>query len=114
MTLLIIILVVLLSHRCNVDQSPLTFAINTKTTYELLESKNSENRHKKVWVSRPGPGLDKRKCSSQVCFLSPGLQSRICAIVNETGKIISAAEKSSWHPVHGLIPSFALWVEGTL
>ena len=80
------------------NQSPLPFAINTKTTYEHVEPKSPENRHKKIWVSRPGSGLDKRQCSLQVCFRPSGLQPQIAVIFRGKGKKISAAEKSSWHP----------------
>ena len=83
------------TQRFNVDQSPLPFAINTKTTYEHVEPKNPENRHKKIWVSQPGSGLDKRQCSLQVCFRPSGLQPKIAVIFRGKGKKISAAEKSS-------------------
>ena len=76
----------------------LSFAINTQPTYELVQPKNLENRHKKVWVSQPGSGLDKRQCSLKVCFRPSGFQPRIDVIFRVTGKRISAAEKSSGHP----------------
>ena len=37
------------TQRFNVDQSPLPFAINMKTTYEHVEPKNPENRHTKKY-----------------------------------------------------------------
>ena len=47
----------------NVDQSPLPFAIYVKKTYEQITPGDKENRNKKVWVSQPYSGADKRQCS---------------------------------------------------
>ena len=79
------------------DQSPLPFAIDTKKTYEHIEPKNPENRHKKIWVSQPGTGLEKRQCTLQICLRPEGQQPRVGIIFRGLGKRISAVEKSSWH-----------------
>lgn len=86
------------TQRFNVDQSPLPFAIDTKKTYELIEPKNPENRNKKIWVSQPGSGLEKRQCTLQVCFRPEGEQPKVGIIFRGQGKRISEVEKSSWHP----------------
>ena len=86
------------AQRLNVDQSPLPFAIDTKRTYEHIEPKKTENRHKKIWVSQPGSGLEKRQCTLQICFRPEGQQPRVCIIFRGLGKRISDVEKSSWHP----------------
>lgn len=85
------------AQRYNVDQSPLPFAIDTKKTYEHIEPKNPENRNKKVWVSQPGAGLEKRQCTLQICFRPEGQQPRVSVIFRGQGKRLSAVEKASWH-----------------
>ena len=85
-------------QRLNVDQSPLPFVIDTKTTYEHVEPRSKENRHKKVWVSQPGSGLGKRQCTLQICFRPEGEQPKIGIIFRSMGKRISEAEKLPWHP----------------
>ena len=81
----------------NVDQSPLPFVIDTKKTYKLLDKKNPENKNKKVWVSQPTPGFEKRQCTLQICVRAAGQQLRIAIIFRGKGLRISAAEKASWH-----------------
>ena len=67
-------------QRLNVDQSPLPFVIDTKTTYEHVEPRSKENRHKKVWASQPGSGLEERQCTLQICFHPEGEQPKIVII----------------------------------
>ena len=64
----------------NVDQSPLPFAIDVKKAYEQILPGDKENRNKKVWVSQPYSGADKRQCSLNVCFRPEGEQPRIAVI----------------------------------
>ena len=80
----------------NADQSPVPFAIDTKKTYELLDKKNPENKNKKVWVSQPTLGLEKRQCTLQICARAAGQQPRIAIIFRGKGLRISAGEKASW------------------
>ena len=82
--------------RFNVDQVPLLFAIDHKTTYEV-DIPREEKRQHKVWVSNPGSGLEKHQCTLQVGF-SPGDDSlRISVIFRGKGKRISADEKAAYH-----------------
>ena len=50
--------------RYNVDQVPLPFAMDVKTTYEM----GTVGHKDKVWVRQPGSGLEKRQCTLQLCF----------------------------------------------
>ena len=45
-------------QRFNVDQSPLSFAVDTKSTHESVEP---GSRYHKVWIAQPGSGLDKHQ-----------------------------------------------------
>ena len=83
------------NQRFNVDQSPLPFAVETKRTYEIIDSK--ESRHHKVWISQPGSGLDKRQCTLQVCFRPSGEQPRIGIIFRGKGMRITDDERNAWH-----------------
>ena len=85
-------------ERFNVDQSPCPFAVNVKKTYEMIELGNPENRYRKVWISQPGSGLDKRQCTLQVCFRPTGKQPRLAVIFRGTGKRITEAEKAASDP----------------
>ena len=78
-------------QRWNVDQVPLPFAIDMKTTYERPLDKNE-----KVWVGIPGSGLDKRQATLQLCT-SPEGDLRAEIIFRGTGKRISKVEKQSYH-----------------
>ena len=79
--------------RFDVDQVPLPFVVDRKTTYEVVVSKAQKKDHK-VWASQPRSGLDKRQCSLQVCF-SPEDNVRVGIIFRATGKRISDEEKQS-------------------
>ena len=68
------------SQRYNVDQSPLSFVINTKKTYKQIQPKNKENRNKTVWISQPALGLEKCQCTLQICFCPEVKQPRISVI----------------------------------
>ena len=78
-------------QRWNVDQVPLPFAIDMKTTYERPLDKNE-----KVWVGIPGSGLDKRQATLQLCT-SPEGDLRAEIIFRGGGKRISKIEKQSYH-----------------
>ena len=77
-------------------QSPLPFAIDVKKTYEQILPGDKENRNKKVWVSQPYSGADKRQCSLNVCFRPEGEQPRIAIVFRGQGKRISQLEKQAW------------------
>ena len=83
-------------RRFNVDQVPVPFAIDSKTTYEVNLSK-SEKRDHRVWVANPGLGLDRRQCTLQVC-ISPESKADIAIIVRGSGKRNSADEIKAYHP----------------
>ena len=83
-------------RRFNVDQVPMPFAIDSKTTYEVNLSK-AEKRDHRVWVTNPGSGLGKRQCTLQVC-ISPESKVRIAFIFRGYGKRISADKIRAYHP----------------
>ena len=83
------------AQRFNVDQVPLPFAIDTKTTYEEPVAKEKRKDHK-VWVAQPGSGLEKRQCSLQVCFSPVKDRCRIAIIFRGKGKI-SEDERLAYH-----------------
>ena len=84
------------AQRINVDQVPLPFAIDRKTTYEPKVTKENRKDHK-VWVANPGPGLEKRQCTLQIAFSPVGSKLRIAIIFRGTGKRISEDEKAAYH-----------------
>jgi hypothetical protein len=85
------------SRRYNVDQVPMPFAIDRKTTYEVNVPKEERRAHR-VWVSNPGSGLDKRQCSLQVCFSPEDNTVKVGIIFRGTGTRIKADEKAAYHP----------------
>ena len=68
-------------QRFNVDQVPLPFVLDKKTTYERPLSQNE-----KVWIAMPGSGLDKRQCTLQICFSPEGYHVKIEIIFGEKAK----------------------------
>ena len=78
-------------QRLNVDQVPLPFALDKKTTYERPLSQNE-----KVWIAMPGSGLDKRQCTLQICFSPEGNHVKIEIIFRGKGKV-SKLEKKAYH-----------------
>ena len=72
------------------------FAVNVKKTYEMTEPGNLENRYRKVRISQPGSGLDKRQCTLQICFRPTGKQPSLAVIFRGTGKRNTEAEKGAW------------------
>ena len=79
-------------QRFNVDQSPLCFAIDVKKTCEQIKP---VEKKKKVWVSQPYSGADKRQYSLNVCFRPEGDQPRIVVIFCGQEKRISQVEKQA-------------------
>ena len=82
-------------QRFNVDQSPLPFVIEKKSTYEELPDKNESRQHK-VWISQPGAGLEKRQCSLQIVFRPEGQQPRIAIVFRGKG-FITEDERQAYH-----------------
>ena len=96
-------------QRLNFDQSPLPFVVGTTRTYDHVD-KDIDQHDNKVWISQPGSGLDKCKCTLQICFRPTGKQPRLDVIFCGTGKCISQDEKptiqtpmSSIKKMHGQI-----------
>ena len=79
-------------QRLNLDQVPLPFVLDNKTTYETPLGRNE-----KCWIACPGSGLDKRQCSLQICFSPENNQVRTEIIFRGTGKNIKQMEKRSYH-----------------
>ena len=77
-------------RRFNVDQTPLPFVIDRKTTYQESTPKGKKE---KVWISQPSCGLEKRQCTLQICFSPVKDKCRVAIIFRGTGKRISADEK---------------------
>ena len=66
---------------------------------------------KKVLISQPGEGLDKRQCSLQIRFSREGKQPQLGIMFCGAGKCISEDERSSWHKdVHVFFQENA-WVD---
>ena len=82
-------------RRFSVDQVPMPFAIDSKTTYKVNLSKAEKGDHG-VWVANPGSGLDKPQCTLQVC-ISPESKVRIASIFRGSGKRISGDEINAYH-----------------
>ena len=56
------------------DQVPLPFVVNQETIYD-------DKGSKRVWVSQPTSGLDKKKATLQLCIRGSGKRSVKPAIV---------------------------------
>ena len=76
----------LLHERLTVDQSPLPFVVNVKKTYDYVEPGKSKEHN--TWISQPGSGLDKRKCTLQMMVRGDGRQPRLAIIFRGKGKRI--------------------------
>lgn len=76
--------------RFNVDQVPMLFAIDCKTTCEVNLEKEDKRNHP-VWLTNSGSGLEKRQCTLKICF-SP--ESKVCTdiIFRETDNRVSGNE----------------------
>ena len=61
-------------QRFNLGRSSISFVIDSKKTYEIIEP---GDRYQKTWVSQPSSGLDERQCTLQVCTRGDGLQPNI-------------------------------------
>ena len=80
--------------RLNVDQSPSPFVFDSNRTYH---QSTEDQVNEKVWILKPGAGLDKRQCSLQICFSSEGKQPPLGIVFRGAGKRISEDERSYWH-----------------
>lgn len=77
-------------ERWNVDQVPLAFVNGMLDTWDKRGAK-------RVAISQPFAGLEKRQCTMQVIF-GPGEKTmRISVIFRGTGKRISPVEKAAYH-----------------
>ena len=92
-------------QRFNVDQVPMPFILDKKTTYE-----SPKGRNEKVWIACPGSGLEKRQCSLQLCF-SPENDVRIEIIFRGKGKRITEMEKRSYHQSVDIYWQDSAWVD---
>ena len=64
----------------NVHQPPLPFASHVKKTFEQVIQGSKENRNRKICLSQPFSGANKRQCSRNICFRLDGEQPRIAVI----------------------------------
>lgn len=55
--------------RYSLDQVPVPFVINQKSSFTLASDKQ-------VRLTQPAPGLDKRQCTIQRCFRAGGIRCR--------------------------------------
>ena len=99
-------------RRFNVDQVPMSFAIDTKSTYEVNVPKEDRRNHR-VWVAHPGSGLEKRQCTLQVCT-SPECKVRIAIIFRSSEKRISSDEIKAYHPDVDVYWQGNAWADTTL
>jgi len=83
------------NRRFNVDQVPMPFAIDSKTTYEIEVPKGKKRDHR-VWIANPGSGLENRQYTLQVC-ISPESKIHIAIIFRGSGKRIPADEIKAYH-----------------
>jgi DDE superfamily endonuclease len=78
------------NRRYNLDQVPLPFVVDLKTTIE-------EVGVQAVRIAQNQPGLDKRFCTLQVCFRPDcQIQPKPTIIFRGKGLRISAVEKAAW------------------
>ena len=83
------------TERFNVDQTPMSFAVDVKRTYEVSEPRQ---KHSKTWISQPGSGLEKRQCTIPGCSRADGKQPKIAIIFRGKGECVRHDEKDAWHP----------------
>ena len=95
-------------QRTNVDQVPLPFALDKKTTYE-----KPMNRDEKVWISLPGAGLEKRQCTLQLSF-SPEDDLKVEIIFRGGGKRIKDCEKKAYHKSVDVYWQKNAWADTTM
>ena len=98
-------------RRFNVDQTPLPFVIDRKTTYQESAPKGKKE---KVWISQPSCGLEKRQCTLQVCFSPVKDKCRVAIIFRGTGKRISADEKKAYHKGVDVYWQGCAWADRTV
>ena len=81
-------------QRLNVDQSPLSFVVNVKKTYDYVEPGKSKEHS--TWISQPGSGLDKRQCTLQVMFRGDGRQPCLAIIFRGKGNGGVYFQENAW------------------
>ena len=109
------------SKRFNVDQVPLPFSIQPKSTYEVPLSSGKQRKDHGIWVAQLGNGLDNRQSTLQLCF-SPEKVVKPALIFRGKGKRISKDELMAydkdvdvyWQPNAWADTNFCLeWIKGT-
>ena len=107
--------------RFNVDQVPLPFSIQPKSTYEVPLSSGKQRKDHRVWVAQPGNGLDKPQSTLQLCF-SPEKVVKPALIFRGKGMRISKDELMAydkdvdvyWQPKAWADTNFCLeWIKET-
>ena len=93
----------------NVDQVPLQFVTDRKTTYKVDVPKAQKKDHK-VWVSQPGSGLDKRLLI-QSLFSPWRKYCESCIIFRGTGKQISEEEKLAYPNAVDVYQQKSAWTD---
>ncbi|KAK3273295.1 hypothetical protein CYMTET_18458 [Cymbomonas tetramitiformis] len=99
-------------NRFNVDQVPLPFVVGD------FEHTIDDKGAKDVWIRQPGSGLEKRQATLQICIRAGKTlegknlpQPRIAILFRGTGKRISEAEKTAYHPDVDVYWQKCAWVD---
>ena len=88
----------ILEQPLNVDQEPVPFVIDMKTTYEVPCGRGKERREHRVWIAQPGSGLDKRQATLQLCIcFGPKTVMKPVLIFRGMGVRISKSLKLNSH-----------------
>ena len=90
--------------RYNVDQVPMPFVIDLKSTYE-------EKGKDEVWIRQNQAGLDKRFCTLQACFRPGPDQPNPTLVFRGQGLRISAVEKAAWDKRVNVMFQEKAWVD---
>ena len=90
--------------RYNVDQVPMPFVIDLKSTYE-------EKGKDEVWIRQNQAGLDKRFCTLQACFRPGPDQPKPTLVFRGQGLRISAVEKAAWDKRVNVMFQEKAWVD---
>ena len=78
----------------NVDQTPISFVVNTKRTYQEIQKNHREN----ICISQPGSSINKKRYTVQILTRAEGEPSRIPVIFRITDKSIREDKKVSCLP----------------